>query len=1443
MNAFNFHPIVQEWFSTKFPGPTQAQTKGWPAILAQEQTLIAAPTGSGKTLAAFLALIDRLFKKALDGTLQPFTQVVYVSPLRALSNDIHRNLETPLAEIESLAASQGLAPEPLRIAVRTGDTPPKDRQAMVRQPPHILVTTPESLYLLLTSVSGQAMLSQVETVIVDEIHALADNRRGSHLTLTLERLGALTPHRLQRIGLSATQSPMETVAQYLTGVALGQEPPQTCTVIDEGHLKALDLEIVIPSSPLEAVISHEVWAELYRDLVERILAHRTTLIFVQTRSKAERVTHNLAKLLGEGQIAAHHGSMATKMRLQAEQDLKNGSLRAIVATASLELGIDIGHVELVCQIGSPRAISAVLQRVGRSGHHYGGVPKGRLYPLSRDQLVECTALLQAIRQKRLDQLVIPQAPLDILAQQIVACAAHRDWALQELFDLMRRAYPYRNLTLAQFEEVIFMLAEGIATRRGRRGALIYFDAINRIIKGRRGARLQAITNGGAIPDNLDYKVVLEPDGTYLGTINEDFAIESSAGDIFQLGNASWQIAKVETGIVRVHGAHGLPPTIPFWLGETPGRTPVLSEAVSDLRQQAEALLAKNASLETYFSSQSGIPADAARQIAVYFETTYKVLGHLPHQKTLIMERFFDEGGGMQLILHAPFGSRINRAWGLALRKRFCRSFNFELQAAATDDAILLSLGPTHAFPLAEVFDYLNPQTVRDVLIQAMLDAPMFQTHFRWNAQRALAISRQRGGKRVPAFLQRMAAEDLIAVVFPDQLACLENIAGDREIPDHPLVQQTVADCLHEVMDIEGLVHILSAIRDGSIQRVALDLPEPSPMAHEILNASNFAFLDDAGLEERRTHAVQVRRTLDPKTAQDMGRLDTAAIDAIHQETWPNPRDADELHDAIFQCGGLTSTQLAAFPNVDNGHLEQLLGEGRVTHLFVPNLETPLTVATERIPIWQIAQPEATHQPEVTPPERDLARIWELDTARSEICRSFAEVSGPLTADLLQKQFGFSFEETEGILLRLEGEGTLLRGYFDPRVQSLQWCHRRILARIHQRTLNRLRSEIKPVNAHIFMRFLFHWQQVEPASRGEGQESLMKVISSLEGFEAAAGRWESDLLSIRLKTFSPGMLDQLCLQGRVGWGRRTAPNSPAKGSFQQGPLKTSPISLFPLENLEDWFWEELPPQVSPKARSLWDLLCEKGALFFHQIQSMTRWLHTECENALGELVACGMARSDSFSGLRALLTPSQKRPSPYRRRTQIRKALDDVTLAGRWSALRANTHSSHTWNQTQLEAVAKALLRRYGIVFRKLLERETPLPPWRELLRTFRNMEGKGEIRGGHFVSGFGGEHFALPEAVATVRKFRREAPDSQPVVIHAADPLNLIGIILPGAPVALQPHNRILMLDGLPIAAKINQDIISFDRSSQLTETEIQNYLNLAARRGSKRRLTANPFR
>jgi len=1418
MSPDYFHPAVSAWFAREFAAPTPPQQAAWPAIQGGSHTLIAAPTGSGKTLAAFLTAIDALVRQAATGKLGNETQVVYVSPLKALSNDIERNLRQPLAGIAAQFQSLGLGDLEIRAQVRTGDTTPGERVAMSRRPPHILVTTPESLYLLLTSESGRRMLASVRSVIVDEIHAVAGTKRGAHLSLSLERLSSLTAQSLVRIGLSATQKPIAEMARFLTGMDTAE-----CAIFDSGHVRQRDLALELPSTPLEAVMSTEVWGEIYDRLAELIDAHRTTLVFVNTRRLAERVTRYLSERLGKEHVASHHGSMAKEQRLAAEQRLKTGGLKALVATASLELGIDIGDIDLVCQLGSPRSIATLLQRVGRSGHAVGAIPRGRLFPLSRDELVECTALLDAVRRGELDRLVIPAKPLDVLAQQIVAEVAARDWNEDELYECLRRAYPFRDLTRAEFNSVTRMLADGFCTRRGRRAAYLHRDAVNQHLRARKGARLTALTCGGAIPDNADYQVILEPAGVFIGTLNEDFAVESMAGDIFQLGNISYRILKIEAGRVRVADAQGQPPTIPFWIGEAPTRSDELSAAVSRLRAGVAETLAEvvPASLERtsrQLTADIGLAPSAAEQITEYLGAAKGVLGVLPTQQTIVLERFFDETGGMQLVVHAPFGSRINRAWGLALRKRFCRQFNFELQAAATDDAIVLSLGETHSFALEDVARYLHSSSVREVLIQALLDAPLFTTRWRWSATIALAIKRYRGGRKNPPPLQRMEAEDLVAVVFPDQIACAENVVGSREVPDHPLVNQTIADCLHEAMDIDGLVSLLQSLECGAINVISCDLPHPSPLAQEILSAKPYAFLDDAPLEERRTQAVMSRRWLDPASAADFGQLDPEAIRRVREEAWPTADNSDELHDALMLLGAVTERE-----GLDNGwvgHLTQLIVARRATRLHAN--DATLWVAAEQLPMLFAAFPSARLELQIDTPAEFTARAWSENEALTELTRGRLQGFGPITASTLARGIGADACAIERALLVLESEGFAMRGRFTPHTASdapdTEWCERRLLARIHRYTIKQLRAEIEPVSASDFLRFLLEWHGLSIDLRPEGPQALAAIVEQLEGFEAACAAWEADILPSRMRDYDPRWIDSLCLSGRAVWVRLTPPRSATGKERTAAPVRATPITLLTRKRLGAWnalarAHRSYGVRLSTRAQALTDYLGTRGASFFDEIVHGTGLLKSQTEEALGELVAAGLVSSDSFSGLRALLIPSDRRRGLRARRRRVaRFGIED---AGRWTLLQPLMVESSTRPQTAapdtsgadyetLEYVAHLLLRRYGVVFKRLLEREGGwLPPWYELLRVYRRLEARGEIRGGRFVAGFSGEQFALPEAIGALRALRRKVASGGLVSVSAADPLNLVGILTPGARVPALAANRVLFRDGIPIAVHV----------------------------------------
>ena len=1426
------HPLVQEWFISKFGTPTEPQEQGWPHILAQRDTLICAPTGSGKTLAAFLACVDRLVRKALSGELEDRTEVLYVSPLKALGNDIQKNLEMPLGEILELARRNGFLMPEIRAAVRTGDTLMHERRSMLKRPPHILVTTPESLYILLTARKSREILTGVRTVIVDEIHAVADDKRGTHLTLSLERLDSLTGRRPTRIGLSATQKPIELIAQFLAG---SDRPVPD--IVQVAQRRELNLAVEVPASELGPIASNEMWDEIYRRISDLVRQHRSTLVFVNTRRLAERVAHHLSGLLGADAVASHHGSLSRQRRLAVEQKLKAGEIRALVATASLELGIDIGTVGLVCQIGSPRSVAVALQRAGRSGHWRGAIPKTRFFATTRDELIECAALIRSIRLGELDRIIIPECPLDVLTQQMVAACAAEDWLEEDLFALVRRAYPYRNLAREVFDEIVEMLSNGIAARRGRYGAYLHRDGINKRLRGRRGARLAAITSGGAIPDNAMYTVRAEPEGFVVGTVDEDFAVESLRGDIFLLGNNSWRIRRVQAGSVQVEDAKGAPPSVPFWRGEAPSRTAELSLQVADVRAKIDSLTtgllpdrvrgntSAVAAAVDWLKQECGLDQLGAEQAIEYVVAGRAVLRAVPTQQTIIAERFFDESGGMQLVIHAPFGGRINKAWGLALRKRFCRSFNFELQAAATDNGLNISLSELHSFPLDDVFRFLQPESVEQLLEQAVLTSPIFTTRWRWVAGRALALLRFMGGKKVAPPIQRMRSDDLLAAVFPEALACQENISGEIEIPPHPLVRETMKDSLTEAMDVEGLKQVLQAIRSKEIQCLAVDTPVPSQFSHEILNANPYAYLDDAPLEERRARAVEMRRALPEAVLSEIGRLDPAAIAQVRSEAWPDVRDVDELHDSLLTFVAFPALadsvevsqteEVGSEPSWIEDLLTQsttswaalfseLVSDRRAVRAVVG--ERVYWVAAEMVAMFAALFPEARfdfHLPDIEKPSRE-------NVLAACVAGWMAHI-GIVTISALSSFLGLETADVEKGFLRLEASGSVLRGNFTGSHET-EWCDRRLLARIHRLTLGTLRSHIQSVNAAQFMQWLLRWQHVAPGSQLLGEQGTLEVLKQLQGFEAPANAWERQILARRIANYDPKVLDHLCLSGAVGWGRLSPhPATLAEQTLTNRrviPTSVAPIAFFIREDA-DWMIqrhaggdEEGLPGLSSAARDTLDYLRQRGASFFADLVRGTGKLKSEIEASLWELVAAGVITADGFDNIRALIDPKRRAGQGRGHSARPRHSV------GRWSLL----YSGEVPERTRVaEATCWMLLNRYGVVFREMAARETIVPRWRELLIAFRRLEDRGQIRGGHFVGGFLGEQFALPIAVESLRAMPKDGTSGQIVTISAADPLNLAGILLPGERVSSISGKSVSLRDGVVVGE--NDLVVQFPKA------------------------------
>ncbi len=1369
-----FHPAVAEWFLRRFPeGPTEPQARGWPLIASGAHTLIAAPTGSGKTLAGFLVAIDSLYRAHDAGQeVGALTRVVYVSPLKALAVDIAENLERPLREIATLATELGFDPPEIRVGVRTGDTSSSQRAVMMRRPPSFVVTTPESLYLLVTSDRGREVLRTVDTVIVDEIHAVARDKRGSHLALSLERLETVCDRRPVRIGLSATQRPIETVGRLLVG-----DRPLPA-VVDVGHQRDLDLALELPQGELEAVASAEQLADVLERISMLVRQHRTTLVFVNTRRLAERLAHQLGEHLGDDVVAAHHGSLSKERRHRVEARLRAGDLKALVATASLELGIDIGPVQLVCQIGSPRSIATFLQRVGRSNHSRAGTPKGRLFPLTRDELVECSALLMAVRAGRLDAIELPRLPLDIAAQQIVAEVAAKEWTTGELYELVRRAAPYIELDRARFDEVVGLVANGIETGRGRRGAYLHHDTVNGELRARKGARLAAVTSGGAIPETGDYRVVAEPDDTLIGTVNEDWAVESMAGDIFLLGTHSWQVGKVEAGVVRVRDAGDTPPTVPFWLGEAPARTAELSEEVSELRGRVdEHLVAGDPDgARRWLVEAAGVDDAAATMIVDYLAVARAALGVTPTQQCLVLERFFDDTGGMQLVVHSPYGGRINRGLGLALRKKFCRTFNFELQAAASDDAVVLSLGPHHSFPLDEVPRYLSSRTVRDTLEHAVLDSPMFQARWRWNLNRALLVLRFRNGRRNPPAIQRMESDDLLAAVFPQAAACQENVTGPIEIPEHLLVRQTIDDTLHEALDVEGLQSLLERIEAGEVEVHCRDTTEASVLAHEIVSARPYSFLDDEEAQNRRTNAVRVRRGLAVDLAS-IGALDPAAIDQVHAEIVPLPATADDLHD-------LLSSVVVLRGRDDWRPLwSELVSRGRGQE-----------VANGGVELWCAIE-------SIDDARRALAGD---DEAVKRTLRGHLELSGVTTEDRLAHATTLSDGDVRAGLAGLEHEGFALQGRYTAAAATTEWVARRLLARMHSYSRRSRRQSVEPVTAQDFMRFLLRWHHVAPSTQLVGEAGLVAVLEQLQGYEAAAVTWEVELFARRVRHYEPAWLDRLCHNGDVAWLRLTPralddPNTPSTA-----PSKATPIAVVFRADLP-WLLSAArsgttpgEPSVGATAEVL-DVLRQRGACFAGDLATATRRLPDDVERGLWDGVARGLVMSDGFAAIRARVGGARTARRAGRLSRLGRFTGGTGASAGRWSLVPGP--DGELDRDALGEAVAEQLLNRWGVVFRSLAVHDSLRLPWREVQWALRRLEDRGLVRGGRFVGGFSGEQYALPAAVEQLAHVRKVPRTGERVTVNATDPLNLLGVIVPGDTIPAVRKNHITYVDGIPEGA------------------------------------------
>ncbi|TDR20864.1 DEAD/DEAH box helicase [Marinicella litoralis] len=1292
-----FNQVINQWFAKKFKKPTPVQQAAWQKIKTGKDVLVSAPTGSGKTLAAFLSAINQLFESQADESTG--LKVIYVSPLKALSNDINLNLQTPLCDLNALHKEQFQ----LTSAVWTGDTVSYEREKIKRQPPHILVTTPESLYNILTSKAGRAMMNGVETVIVDEVHALASNKRGAHLLLTLMRLEALALRRPQRIAISATQRPIEKMQNYILH-------PEFSEVVNLGHRRTMDLSIEIVASPLSAVISNEQWGEIYELLATAIKQHRTTLVFVNNRRLAERVAKHLAERVGQDWVTAHHGSLAKEHRLLAEQALKAGKLKAIVATASLELGIDIGDVDLVCQLGSPGSIQAFLQRVGRSGHGVNRTPKGMIFPLTIDDLLEATALFRAIDSDQLELTQFPIQPLDVLAQQIVAEVSQKNWQLSQLYHLYKTASLYNSLTEQQFTQVVQMLADGYSGRSTFQKALVFYDEITGEIRPRKAASLTALLNGGTIPDQFDYDVRLLPDDLKIGSLNEDFSFESIPGDIFQLGNHSYRILKVQTGVVFVEDAAGQPPNIPFWFGVQMWRSDELSRAVSDLRHDLDRYI------ETGMKEPpSELPVNqlGLDQLINYTQKTKDVLQVFPSQQDVVVERFFDGNNDMHLVIHSVFGSRVNRAWGLALRKKFCRQFNFELQAAALEDALILSLSSTHSFELATIKGYLKADSVKEVLIQALLDTPFFVTQWRWNASVALAVKRRRGGKRVLPQFQRNEAEDLVAEIFPEQIACAENIAGSRTVPDHPLVEQTINDCTLGIMDVDKLADILHQIDVGKINIHYIDSHTPSPTSLAIINARNYAFLDEAPAEERRTLAVQ-SQSLDQSFAT-IG-LNPQDITEFNSHIRPKVRDLDELQEYVFFMGILWPDEAVQF----SAGLQSLMDQGKVLRHDIKGIDVYISPKYKNLLVLLTEQPA------------ELERADLLNMVGNRLT-----LSGLIAFEQIHKRIPVAASVLQQVLIQLEINGVAFQFKQD------QWIERNHLAKLRKSQLNRFRRAVVTLSADAYNDFLSDWQFInKPAV---GVEGLSQVLNQWQGYAANVQDWENDVLKPRVEDYHGMMLDMLCQSGQYIWKR-------AKAKLVSDDLNQMSIKKTQFTFLESKLSHLFPAQdnilpMNSKSLMVLELLNKRGAMFFREVLDLTDLMPVELEQVLIQLIKHGLIVADGFQALRVF---SQ---SPAERRRQLLKAKKHANnygyleMMGRWSVIKTK--------QVDVSAYIHIMLQRYGVLSYDIWNKEDLPVKWRTVSFELQTLEARGELLAGRFIHNMSGMQYAKPNAYRKIQSMTR----------------------------------------------------------------------------------------
>jgi ATP-dependent Lhr-like helicase len=1417
-----FHPIVREWFTRRFGAPSPAQLLGWPAIANGNDVLLCAPTGSGKTLAAFMWAIDRLIVRAEAGGLSDGVSILYVSPLKALANDIRINLDEPLEGVRAVASERKIVIAPVRAGLRTGDTPVRERGAMLRRPPHILVTTPESLFILLTSAKFREKLRTVQYVIVDELHALAGNKRGVHLMLTLERLEHLIVQtgapRPARIGLSATLHPIERLAEVLFGgqidaAGIRRQRPFKIVRADE-RPRLLDLRVIAPGPQLGPIATHEHWEAMYDKLADLIREHRTTLVFTLSRRWAERIALNLQKKLGADAVAAHHGSLARKERLDAEQRLKRGELKAIVATASLELGIDVGVVDLVCQIDSPKSISAAVQRVGRSGHSLGATPKGFFFVLTLDDLLECAAAVRAIRSGQLDEVEPPSGCLDVAAQQIIAVAAEEaEISERELLDLLRRTWSFASFTLADLRKLLAQLATELPDRIQGATPKIFWDREGGHIRARRSARLAAITSGGTIPENGNYDVVIESTGRKIGDVEEDFAQESVRGDVFALGSMPWQIQRISRGRLMVESAPGMAPSLPFWMNEAGGRSPALSAQVSTLRHEIASHLENSDALAEWLGDECGLERSTADQLIDYVRRGVAALGVAPTEKALVAERFFDGIGGTQIVIHSPFGMRFNRGLGFAIRKRLCQSFDFEIQASATDDGVLLALNSRHSFPLEQIFSMVTSRSARSALTQAILNAPMFEVRFRHVATRALTVIRNFQGRKVPAWIQRLRSQDLATALFPGQQACFENRPLEVDVPDHFIPVEAVRECLEASCDLSRMIDVLRGIEDGSIKTHVVDSISPSVFAQRLLLAWDYSFLDGGERANRRSRTVQMNRGLaeDVFRADDLsGLLSAEVVEQVEDEVTAKApsrraRDSAELYELIRAHGGLRAGQIADRVSGDPGELIDLLRRaGRIAEAAIDCEHPALLIACEDRALFKAAFPQAQFDPEAV----DRLETIDPGIARETLIQRAMRTSGPLAASDLAARIQLPLDDVNLALLALESKGSVFRGRFT-RV-SEQWCDRYNLERIHRLTLARVRAEVEPCADHEFAAFRLRWQHIGGADLPSGVEGLSVVLEQLSGLAFAPQAWESAILPARIKDYRSELLDLLCVSGQMQWVAPSAPdvNSEIPSRVCFVPRGQPIFSVAGPDPTATILFED---------ERIFKALGDGGAQFLDQVADRAGVSERDALKSLWRLAASGLASNDSFAPLRFLSASSvaqralEGRDRPTTRRDAAIRARLRSSLSGRWTLLRQDL-AENVRPEDRPRELAMRLLERNGVLAREMIALESTGFGWGDIRGALRRLEYSGAIRRGYFVRSLSGEQYALPEALEMLRSARSlSAAREAPLAMSAADPANPYGALLPGCGIARDAANLIVIRAGRPVMGVTAHQVVTIE--------------------------------